>query len=133
MQDNTITLAVDVANNGVPVNSVFTRHSEELNKSTYVEAGHTVAGRDIMQFYRTAPKPNGESRGHVKTAAKFTKDFDVANAAGDGNITLPSIVTLSFSVPVGLTPAQTLELRQRIVALADDDTIMADLIDIMEI
>jgi len=133
MQDNTITLGVDVANDSNVVNAVFTRHSEELNRSIYNEAGHTLASRDTLTFNRTAPKPNGDSRGMARSAIKFTQDVSVANASGDGTIVLPLIGEVSFSVPVGTTPAQTMELRQRIIAILDDDAISAPLMDTLDI
>lgn len=134
MQANTITLAVDVLNNATTEDSVFRRHEETTGRSTYVvDASHSLETRDMLQFYRTPPKRNGESRGSSKCAAKFTLDSEVPNASGSGNILLPQIAEVSFSLPVGTTAAQTLELRQRIIALLDDDAVMAPLNDVLEI
>lgn len=133
MQANTITLAVDIANNGTTVDLPLSRHEEALNRSTYVSDENTPDSRDTLQLYRTAHKRNGEFRGASKTSAKFTTDISVANASGSGNITVPLIGEVSFSVPVGATSAQTMELRQRIIALLDDDTIAGGLVDLLSI
>lgn len=133
MQDNSITLAVDTANTGVTTDQVYTRHEELTDRSTYIGASHALDARDIVQFYRTAAKRNGEYRGTARSAFKLTEDISVDNVSGDGSIVAPLIMEVSFSVPVGATAAQTLELRQRGIALLDDDAIVADLIDKQEI
>jgi hypothetical protein len=133
MQANSITLSVDPANDSNPENQVFARYEERVDRTTYIGSGHTVGTRNQMQFYRTAPKRNGESRGSAKSAIKFTLDVEVSNASGDGNITLPLIGEVSFSVPVGATPAQTMELRQQIISVLDADTVSAALVDILDI
>lgn len=131
MQANTITLPVDVLNNGTVVNKDYLRHSEEVNKTTYVGPGHTLQSRNTMQLYRTLPKRTGNFLGSGKTSIKFTQDFAVPGADGV-NVTAPAIVSIDFSTPVGLTAAQTLELRQRAVA-ALDHVFAASLNDSQEI
>lgn len=133
MQANTLTLSVDPANDSNPEDQVYTRHEENVNRSTYIGVGHTVDSRILLQLYRSAPKRNGVTRGTSKSTVKFTEDIAVSNVAGDGDIVLPLICEISFSVPVGATAAQTMELRQRAVSILDDDSIMADLNDTLEI
>lgn len=133
MQDNSITLAVDTANTGTTTDKVFTRHREDSNRTTYVGPGHVLDSRNMLQFYRTDPNRNGDFRGVARTAIKFTLDIDVDNADGSGQITAPLIVEANFSVPVGATAAQTLEARQHLIALLDDDSISGDLVDLQEI
>lgn len=133
MQDNVITLSVDVANNSTLVNQAYTRHEENTNRSTYVGPAHALDSRNVMQFYRTAPRQNGEFRGTAKSSVKFTEDFAVNNASGTGTITSPLIAEVSFSVPVGVATADILEMRQRLIALLDDDSIMGDLNELLEI
>jgi len=133
MQANEITLSVDVLNNGTTVDSVFRRHSEDANRSLYIVDGSHVPGmRDQLQFYRTAEKPAGESRGVTKSALKFTLDVAVPNASGSGNIVSALIGEASFRIPVGVTAAQSLELRQRMIA-ALDHSLAAALNDQLEI
>lgn len=133
MQANTITLSVDPANDGNPENQAFLRSEETANRTTYIGPGHTLASRNIMQLYRTYPKRSGESRGNSKSSVKFTLDIEVDNASGSGTIVLPLIGEVSFSVPVGTTPAQTQELRQQLLAVLDDETVAAALVDILQI
>lgn len=133
MQANSITLAVDLLNTGTTTDQVYTRFEERTDRSTYIGAAHALNDRDMIQFYRTAPKRNGEFKGVARTAVKLTEDTSVDNVSGDGSIVAPLIADLSFSIPVGATPAETLVLRQRLIALLDDDSVMADLVNIQEI
>jgi len=133
MQDNTITLSVDSANDGNPANQAFVRSRYNLTKSLYTGSGNTVDSRNQLTFTASDPKRSGESRGIAKSALKFTLDVAVLNSSGSGNITLPCIAEVSFAVPVGTTPAQTMEMRQRLVALLDDDAVMAKLMDNLEV
>jgi hypothetical protein len=87
----------------------------------------------MLQFYRTAPKGNGVTRGAAKTSFKVTIDRSVPNSAGDGNVVLPHIIEISMSAPVGVTAADTMELRQIALAILDDDSISGDLNDVLEI
>lgn len=123
MLDNTITLPVDVTNNGTLANVSFTRFEEQLNRSTYISDAHEPGKRDILAFYRSFPKPSGTFKGVRKTTVKFTTDTEVADSIG-GTIECPIIVEVNFSLPIGVTVAQIVEMRQRILALLDNDTIM---------
>lgn len=134
MQDNTITLAVDAANDGNPTDVAFTDYrSSTPNRSDYIAAGHTPERRHMMQLYRTAGKRSGVLRGVNRTTVKFTIDREVPNAAGDGTVIQPEILEIIHHVPVGCTPAQTKEVRQYGVAFLDDDTLAAPLNDVLEI
>lgn len=133
MQANSITLPVDVLNNGTPVNKEFTRHEETVNRTTYRGPGHTVASRNVLQLYRTFPKRSGLYLGALKVATKFTQDVLVPNADGSGDIAVPLIVDVSYSLPVGVTPAQVLVLRQHLVALTDMDSVVGPLCDFGDI
>lgn len=118
MQANEITLSVDLANDGNPTNQVFTRFQEFVDRSTYTGPSHTVAAPHTMQLYRTLPKRTGSFLGAAKTAIKFTKTVVVQDAEGN-DTPKPLIVEASMSIPVGATPAQTLEIRQHLVAALD--------------
>lgn len=134
MQPNVITLAVDEQNDGVgPVDHVFTRFEEYLNRALYVGANHSLAARDTLGLYRTAPKVSGNFRGVAKTAVKFSKDITVLGVDGVANIVAPIIIEVSFSVPVGALSADVLIMRQRQVALLDQDTIMGPLNELLMI
>lgn len=133
MLDNTLTLSVDVANNATLVNRTYRRYEENLNRSVYVGPNHTLQAKDTLTFYRTAPKPSGNFRGTAKTSFKFSQDQSVLAVDGISHLTAPVIVEVSFSVPVGVTPAQVLELRQRVIALLDSDNVMNNLNNTLEI
>lgn len=132
MQPNTITLHVDPANNSTIVDELFKRHEVQINRTTYVGPDHTVASNNMMQLYRTLPKRSGDYLGSAKVSSKFTQTKTVANAAG---LDVPAqlIAEVSFSIPVGVVAADMKALRQRIIALLDDDTVTDTFMGIQEI
>lgn len=131
MLDNTITLPVDVLGNGTLVNKVFTRYDEFPNRSVYVGPTNTMSLKDTLSIYRTAPKISGNSLGVAKSAAKFTQDFVVPGKDTTTTVTAPALGEFSFNIPVGVTVAQTLEFRQRMIALLDH-AIAARMVDGLE-
>lgn len=128
MQPNVITLAVDILNSGTTTNQSYSRFEEAANRSTYVGATHSPASRDTLSLYRTPAKKTGNYLGSTKSAAKFSEDVVVVDAMGNDSVQ-PVILEVSWSVPVGVPAAKTKEIRQRAVALLDDDAIMSDLND----
>lgn len=132
MLSNTITLAVDEDNDGgttPAIEHIYSRFDEYQNRSEYIHANHTVATRDKLGFYRTFPKTNGNFRGTQKCAVKLTKDYSVDGVDTETTLVRPAIGEIGFSFPVGLTPAQTLEFRMRLVAVILDDSVMGPLTD----
>lgn len=127
MQPDTITLAVDTLNSGSTTDYDFKRFEETLNRTIYAGENHAIDARDQLAIYRTAPRKTGNFKGVAKTSVKFTKDFTVLGVDGLANLTAPVILEVSFSVPVGCTSAQMVEMRQRLIALLDSDTVMNDL------
>jgi hypothetical protein len=137
MQPNEITLTVDETNDGVTtadVDHVFRRLEEFQNRTTYIQsANHALDSRDMLNLYRTAPRPNGNFRGVSKSSLKFTKDIDVLGLDGVATIKAPIIVEVNFSIPIGATNAEVLLERQKVVACLDDDSIMGPLNTLLEI
>jgi hypothetical protein len=131
MQANTITLPVDLLNNGTPTNEAFNRYNEELNKSTYVGPNHSLQARNKMELYRTLPKRAGNFLGAAKGSVKFTHDITVAGADGADTV-VPQIFEVSYSLPVGSTDAEALAFRQRVIA-ALDHSFMVSFMGIQEI
>lgn len=127
MQPNTLILAVDVLNNGTPVNSTFTRFEEFQNRSVYVDSIHSMASKSTLSLYRSFPKQSGNFRGVAKSSIKFSRDYNVTGVDGSSTIVSPFISEVSFSIPLGVTDAEILEMRQRIIALLDTDSIMTPL------
>lgn len=127
MLDNSITLDVDVTNDGATTaneTQVYSRYEEHLNRSVYIAADHTVAAPHTLSFYRTQPKVNGNFPGMAKSAVKFSECLAITGSDGVSTLKIPLIAEISFAVPVGTTPAQLMEMRQRSIALLDDDITM---------
>lgn len=131
MLANQITLTVDHDHDGgttPAIQETYDRYEEYLNRSVYVHEGHTLGAKDTLAFYRTLPKPVGSFKGMAKSAVKFSKEIMVPDSVG-GEVTAPAILHLTASLPVGATSAQKLLMRQRVVALLNDDTVMNELMD----
>lgn len=133
MQPNTITLAVDLANTGSTTDQEYNRYEEKINSSTYTGPGHTLASRNLMQFYRTPPKRNGNFPGAAKASAKFTIDREVAGVDTATTLVAPQILEISLSSPVGVSASDHLEFRQHGVALLDYDTIVSALFELLSV
>lgn len=127
MQSDQIVLAVDAANDSNPANETFSRYQEFENRSVYIGPGHLPEARNMLALYRTFPTRVGNFKGVLKTSVKLTKDMEVAGVDSSTAITSPAILELSFSVPVGVTAANLVHLRQTALALLDDDTFMNSL------
>lgn len=119
MLDNTITLPVDVLGNSTLVNEVYNRFDEMPNRSQYIGADHTLSLRNQINFYRTLPKKSGNFLGVGKSEAKVTQDYVVPGADATTSVTAPGIVDVSCSMPVGMSSAQIMHLRQRAIAILD--------------
>lgn len=132
MQDNTITLAVDVANNAVLVDIDYSRFDVYQNRSVYNSEDHTISSADTLTLYRTLPKQSGNFKGQAKSAAKFSKTLSVLGVDG-ATVQAPLILEVSVSIPVGASLETQLEMRQRAVALLDRDDIMVALNGLLEI
>jgi hypothetical protein len=129
MQPNEITLAVDEANDETTVDHVYTRFEDYLNRSVYICADHELSSKNTLTLYRTFPKINGNFKGVSKSTVKFSTDYLVDGVDGVSQLTAPVIVEIGFSLPVGITSAQALLARQKVIAMLDDDDIMAALND----
>jgi hypothetical protein len=127
MLDNTLTLSVDTLNNDSPTDEVYTRFDELLNRSVYHSEDHTYSVRDTLNFYRTLPKRAGNSLGVRKSAIKFTQDQEVTGVDSTTTFVQPALLDIAFNLPVGTTPAAAMLLRQRAIALLDDDTFIMSL------
>lgn len=132
MLDNSLTIPVDVLDNGTAVPRVYSRYDEYQNRSVYKGPSHSLVSRDTMGFYRTPVKSNGSDNGVAKSAIKLTQDIEVAGKTADASVVKPMIGDVSFSIPVGATAAQTLEFRQRLIGVIDH-AISARLVDDLEI
>jgi hypothetical protein len=126
MQADVITLNVDELNDGNPTANAYTRYEELQNRTTYVGPDHTPDWRNQIQLYRSFPTKNGKFRGTGKTSVKFTQEC-MATATDNTAIQSAYILEVSFSVPVGTSAVDVVKMRQRAIALLDDDTVMNNL------
>lgn len=93
------------------------------------ETLHTDAHRFLLQQTRSYPTVNGESRGTRRSSTKVTMDIDVLNKAGEGDITLPFIVDLGVSAPVGRDSTEVdtmIDLLKAYVASAEFRALLED-------
>lgn len=125
MLDLSLTISVDKANDASAVNEVFTRDGGSVapNKSFYYGDLHTVDAKETLAFARVLPKINGNFKGTQRSSQKYARAFNVLGV--DGN-TIQAIATTECidSFPVGMTSAQKKEMRQYMIGLRDNDTIM---------
>ena len=133
MLENTITLAVDKLNTGATTNVVFSRQEEYQNRAKYISPAHTLALRDTLDFYRTFPTKTKDFNGVAKSGFKFTVDTEVPGVDASATRVSPQIAEVSFSLPIGFKTAQLVELRQRIIALLDNDALMLRLNERLEV
>jgi hypothetical protein len=124
MQPNTITLNVDILNNGTTVPESYERFEEFQNRAKYIGASHVPEDRDTVDLYRSFPVKSGNFKGVSKTTVKLTKDGVVSGVDGIALLTAPIILEVSFSIPVGTPVADILIARQRAIALLDLDVVM---------
>lgn len=129
MQDNVITLSVDELNDANMSDHVFERIDSFSNRSVYHGESHNLVAVDKFSLYRSYPKVSGNFRGVGKTSVKFTKDYAVTGVDGLAALTSPIIAEVSFSVPVGVSEADQLIIRQRLIAILDDDDVMVSLMN----
>jgi len=133
MQLNTIVLQVDELDDAVLVPTTYTRFEEIQNRTTYLELdNHSSMKPRKLQLYRSPLSSPGLSFGKQKSAVKFTDGFDVLNKEG-ATVVENALVNISFSLPVGLSDAQRTLVRERVVAMINDDTVMDSLIKLGEI
>lgn len=133
MLSDTITLSVDLLNNGTRTNQAYTRADEFQNRSVYEGPSHSLISKDTLTFYRTKPTKSGNFNGTAKSALKFSTDTSVPAVNVADTIVAPMIGEVSFSLPVGCTAAQVKILRQRMVAILDDDAVMVQLSELLHI
>lgn len=136
MQNNTLTLNVDAANDGATTANVdltYDRFDTFSGRSVYHQNGHTPDLRKVLNFYRTEAKQAGNFRGTRKASLKFTTDVNVLGVDGVSTLTSPIITTVSQSLPLGCTAAQAMLERQKVVSIMDLDSIVSCLFELLSI
>lgn len=123
MLDNTITLPVDVANNGTTVDAIFTRDEVVVGRSMYKGPARTSVLGDSLTFFRSKAKRAGAFLGVYKSRLKFSRDFEVPTAEVGKSVIQPALVDINISKPVGVTEGQIVEMIMRgAAALASAST-----------
>lgn len=133
MLDTQLTLPVDVLNNGTLVNKIYNRYESIPNRTVYTGPGHTLLKKDTITFYKTSPKRAGNFNGVARTAIKVTQDETIPGYDATTSISSPLIFDLSFGIPVGVTTPTIKEVRQRVIAILDNDALMARLMEGLEV
>lgn len=119
MLDNTITLAVDILNDGNTVNEIYSRYDEFQNRTVYTGEDHALDARQTMTVYRTYPKQSGNFKGTAKSSVKLSEDVEVAGVDSTTTVAANEIAEASFSLPVGTSSARAVAIRQRLIAAID--------------
>lgn len=121
-----IQLNVDAKADGTTIPVAFTRFDGSIpNRSIYIQRDeHTLAHHRKLTFYRALPKKAGTSKGTAKCRFKFSSEHSIAGVDGTAVLTLPAIVEVAFSLPVGLSPEDTLFMVQQAVALMSSRSVI---------
>lgn len=128
--NDSLTLAVDVANDANPSNEVFTLHRFNETRKVFKGPNHTDSQEQLLTVTVSDPTINGENPGRRKSTLKFTNDVTISNVSGSGDLREPIISSYNMSIPVGATPAEIMAERQRMIALIDSDVIVAPVTDV---
>jgi hypothetical protein len=70
------------------------------------------------------PNKNGNFRGTGKSGIKFTKDHSVDGVDTTTAVVVPAIIECNTSFPIGMTSAERVEMRQRLIAVLDNDNLV---------
>lgn len=133
MLDNSKTFAVDHDRDATPTDEVWTRFDEGSNRSLYVGPSHEIGNRNTLTVLRTLPTVVGNFKGTRKSSIKITTDKAVEGVDSTTTVQAPVIGTVSFSMPVGVTAADAMHLRERLREILDDQDFITRLTESLEI
>jgi len=122
-----LTLQSDVANNETLISKIFTRARVLMNglKTLYHEDNHhTTARPSTLSFETSEPRPNGQFLGVTRPKIIRRRTVDVNSTDPSTQITQPLLGKIEFSIPVGTSGSDVMELRQDLIAALDDDSLM---------
>jgi len=122
MQPNVVTLTAP--KDGVSTSFEYSRYEETQNRSVYIAADHLPDARNMFTVTRSFPTRNGNFKGVGKTSVKFTEDRSIAGVDSSSTLTAPTIIEVSFSVPVGMNVSHVSDLRERVRAILADSSFM---------
>lgn len=125
-----LTINTDPNNDDTIVAKIFSRARVLMNglKTLYhMDNSHSTARPDTLSFETSEPKPNGQFLGVTRPKVVRRRTIDVESIDPGTEISQPLIGKVEFSIPVGATDAELLELRQDLIAVLDDDATMGTL------
>lgn len=120
---NTLTVYIDNENDGSPIPVIISEIERAADRSRYKFPTHSLIARDYVDFYRTLNKKTGNFNGVAKSAIKVTRDVSVPGVDTTTTLVAPQIAHVTFANPVGVTPAQELEVAMRLVGCIIDSVI----------
>lgn len=118
------TLHVDTANNGTLTDEVISLFDAVPGRKEFHFPGHTFSSREQVVFSRSLPKPSGNFAGTRKTSFKITDDEIVDGVDPLTDVKVPGILEVNCSLPVGISSAAAKKMRQRVIAILDNDLLM---------
>lgn len=121
---SSITLSVDTTNDNTPEEQVLTLFDGTTGRKEFHFPGHAFTSREQVVFTRALPKPNGNFAGTRKTSFKITDDEIVDGLDPATDIKAPGIMEVNCSLPVGISSAVAKLMRQRVIAILDNDALM---------
>jgi hypothetical protein len=124
MLPDTLTLSVDPLNDSNPANEGWDRIEEGQNRSIYAGPDHSLVAPQKLTLTRNVPKKSGTFLGVAKSGMKISEDISVDTSETSVEVSAPLIGAVSFSIPIGATAAEAMLLRQRLIALLDNDGFM---------
>lgn len=125
---STLNVQIDKENDGSAIAVVLTELDRSADRSRYKFPSHSLISRDQVEFMRTFNKKSGNFNGVARSSVKLTRDVTVPGVDVTTSVTAPQIAQISFSNPVGTTPAQDLELAMRLVGIIIDNVIRPKLL-----
>jgi hypothetical protein len=132
-QPNEIALIVDPLNNGTTETQTYSNQSRAEGSSLYRLVGSDLKNRDELRFAATLPKRSGNFPGVLRTEVRLTQSVEVEGVETSTTVSGTATLSLQASIPLGMTEADVKLLRQRMIALLDEDSVVSDLMQIGEV
>lgn len=121
---DSVTLSVDTTNDNTPVNEVISLFDGTTGRKEFHFPGHSFTSRETVVFTRSLPKQSGNFAGTRKTTFKLTDDEIVDGVDPLTDVKAPGILEINCSLPVGISSAVAKKMRQRAIAILDNDVLM---------
>lgn len=117
MQEDTITLDVDVLNNGTTVPRAYGRQKTLENISFFNGPEATLSTRDELMLQRKMNTRQGNSQGVYACKVRNAQNKAVPGVDTTTNVEHLIAIDTEFRIPVGVPEAEVLEFLMRHVAV----------------